>query len=259
MFVQTLILAASLLGNAAPFASSDRSSLAETEQRSAAQQPTDDTAELQLHASPHAYLMVESLRRGGLILFVRHGMTSLDNRDQDDVRLADCRTQQSLSQAGRTLAAEVGVAVRELRLPVGPVFTSAYCRCRETADLMFGSGLRVADLAVDEHNDGDAGVRLLSVIARMPPPVGDTVIVGHLQSAEQAYGVVPDEGEMLVIAPAHDGQGPELIGHITATQWNDVVRDYRKYGDRITRMVNAALVSGAAAVVAPAEKPAQEK
>ena len=207
--------------------------------------------ELQLHAPPHAYLMVEALRRGGLILFVRHGVTALDGEDEESVAIGDCGTQRSLSQAGRALAAEVGNAVRELKLPLGPVFTSAYCRCRETADLMFGNGLRVADLAVSDRNDADAGIRLLSVIARMPPPVGDTVLVGHLQRATQAYGVMPDEGETLVIAPAHDGQGPELIGHITATQWSDIARDYRRYGERITRMVETALASGAAVVAAP--------
>jgi phosphohistidine phosphatase SixA len=193
---------------------------------------------MQLHAPPHAYLMVEALRRGGLVLFVRHGITSLDNADHQDVAIADCKTQRSLSTAGRALATEVGNAVKELHLPIGPVFTSAYCRCRETADLMFGNGLRVADLAVDERSNEGAGARLLSVMARMPTYESNTVIVGHLLSAVQVYGVMPDEGEVLVLDPRQRGHGPALIGHITATQWSDIVRDYRQYGNRITEMVS---------------------
>jgi phosphohistidine phosphatase SixA len=207
---------------------------------------------LQLHASPHAYLMVEALRRGGLVLFVRHGITSLDGADHADVQLTDCKTQRVLSSAGRALATETGSALRELRLPIEYVLTSAYCRCRETADLMFGTGLRVADLSVDERRDDAAGMQLLSVMARMPTSKANVVIVGHLPSALQAYGVMPDEGEMLVIDPTQGQNGHALIGHITATQWIDIARDYRRYGDRIARAVEAMVREGANSLHNPA-------
>jgi broad specificity phosphatase PhoE len=78
------------------------------------------------------------LRRGGLVLLMRHAATEPGLGDPPGFRLDDCATQRNLSEAGRADARRVGARLREARVPSASVLTSPWCRCRETAMLAFG-------------------------------------------------------------------------------------------------------------------------
>ena len=75
----------------------------------------------------------EQLQRGGVILVIRHAATDQSKPDQDPVDLNDCRTQRNLSAQGRQDAKLIGQAVRRLKLRIGAVLSSRFCRTRETA------------------------------------------------------------------------------------------------------------------------------
>ena len=79
------------------------------------------------------------LREGHLVLLMRHGATEAGLGDPAGYRLDDCRTQRNLSDAGRTEARHVGERLRDARVPIAKVYTSPWCRCRETAQLAFGT------------------------------------------------------------------------------------------------------------------------
>jgi broad specificity phosphatase PhoE len=80
----------------------------------------------------------DRLREGRLVLLMRHGSTEPGLGDPPGYRLDDCRTQRNLSDAGRAEARHVGERLREARVPIAKVYTSPWCRCRETAQLAFG-------------------------------------------------------------------------------------------------------------------------
>ena len=80
----------------------------------------------------------DQLRRGGVILVIRHAATDQSKPDQNPVDLDDCRTQRNLSAAGRRDAKLIGQGVRRLEVRVGAVLSSRFCRTRETAKLAFG-------------------------------------------------------------------------------------------------------------------------
>ncbi len=78
------------------------------------------------------------LRRGGLVLLMRHAATEPGQGDPPGFRLGDCATQRNLSEAGRADARRVAERLRAERIPIARVYTSPWCRCRETAMLAFG-------------------------------------------------------------------------------------------------------------------------
>jgi broad specificity phosphatase PhoE len=78
------------------------------------------------------------LRRGGLVLLMRHGATGPEPGDPEGYRLDDCKTQRNLSDEGRDEARRVGTRLAREKVPIGRVYTSPWCRCRETAMLAFG-------------------------------------------------------------------------------------------------------------------------
>jgi broad specificity phosphatase PhoE len=79
------------------------------------------------------------LRRGGNVLLIRHAST-LPGGDPQDFKLDDCATQRNLSEAGRDEARRIGERLKHERVPIAQVYTSPWCRCRDTARLAFGRG-----------------------------------------------------------------------------------------------------------------------
>jgi len=80
------------------------------------------------------------LRQGGNVILVRHASTEAGLGDPPGFRLDDCGTQRNLSGAGREEARRIGERLRAERVPISQVYTSPWCRCRETATLAFGRG-----------------------------------------------------------------------------------------------------------------------
>ena len=80
----------------------------------------------------------DRMREGGLVLFMRHGSTAGGLGDPPGFRLGDCATQRNLSAQGREEARRVGERLRAERVPIAKVYTSPWCRCRETATIAFG-------------------------------------------------------------------------------------------------------------------------
>jgi len=58
--------------------------------------------------------------------------------DPPGFRLDDCTTQRNLSEEGRAEARRVGARIARAKVPIARVYTSPWCRCRETAMLAFG-------------------------------------------------------------------------------------------------------------------------
>jgi broad specificity phosphatase PhoE len=83
-------------------------------------------------------LLWDELRRGRAVLLVRHASTDPGLGDPPGFRIGDCATQRNLSAQGREESARLGERLRREKVPVAHVFTSPWCRCRETAMLAFG-------------------------------------------------------------------------------------------------------------------------
>ena len=79
-----------------------------------------------------------TLRKGGHVILMRHASTEPGLGDPPGFRLGDCATQRNLSAAGRDEARRVGDRIRREGIAIRAVYTSPWCRCRETALLAFG-------------------------------------------------------------------------------------------------------------------------
>lgn len=79
--------------------------------------------------------MLRAEDRRGQVLFLRHALAP-GTGDPPGMRLDDCATQRNLSGEGRAQAREIGRLLRSGGLPAAAVFTSQWCRCRETAKLL---------------------------------------------------------------------------------------------------------------------------
>lgn len=81
------------------------------------------------------------LRKGGVAIVIRHAQTVPGVGDPEGFRIDLCSTQRNLSQEGRAQARQIGAWFKAHGLQPRAVQTSAWCRCKDTADLAFGRHL----------------------------------------------------------------------------------------------------------------------
>ena len=165
----------------------------------------------------------DQLRRGGVVLVIRHAATDFSKPDQNPVDLKDCRTQRNLSAEGRRDARLIGEGVRRLQLRLGAVLSSAFCRTRETARLAFGRATVSPALLNTVTADHDAAWRRQIRAARRllgtKPAAGRVnVLVTHGSVVTDATGQILEEGETLVFRPL-GGERFRLIGRILPRRW----------------------------------------
>jgi len=167
--------------------------------------------------------LVQALRQGGYVLYFRHGKTDLKTRDSDRSSLDNCATQRVLSDDGRRQMTGIGQQFQRLRIPVGVVLASPYCRTVETAKLAFGRVIVEPELAHTVTADAATTQRraqaLSKLLATEAAAGTNTVLSGHTGNLQEATGIWPSpEGVAIVFKP--DGQGASrYVATIPPTRW----------------------------------------
>ena len=76
------------------------------------------------------------LKKGGKLIFIRHAYAP-GGGDPENFDINNCNTQRNLSEEGRGQAKKIGKFFKEKNIPIFKVFSSEWCRCKDTAKLAF--------------------------------------------------------------------------------------------------------------------------
>jgi len=178
--------------------------------------------------------LVEALRAGGHVLYFRHGKTDLSTRDADRADLDNCTTQRILSDEGRQQMTQIGREFKRLRIPVGSVLASPYCRTLDTARLAFGKVSAEPELShtvtADAATTKRRAVALSKLLAVEPQAGTNSVLSGHTGNLQEATGIWPSpEGVAIVFKP--DGRGAsKYVATIDPTRWAEFGRKAQPAG-----------------------------
>ena len=158
------------------------------------------------------FALVEALRKGGFVLYMRHTETGLVTEK--------CETS-NLSASGEAAASNVGAALRELKISIGVVRSSQPCRAVDTARLLGLGAVEITeDLNPTPSREGvDIGAVRSRRLAEMPPTGTNAVLVSHLHgSRKKEEWLHLGMGEIIVFRP--DGKdGHEPVARIAVTDW----------------------------------------
>ena len=80
--------------------------------------------------------IIENLKVGGKLIFIRHAYAP-GGGDPENFNIYDCSTQRNLSENGRIQSRKIGNFFRENKIKIEKVYSSEWCRCKETASLAF--------------------------------------------------------------------------------------------------------------------------
>lgn len=172
--------------------------------------------------------LIEQLRKGGFVIYFRHATTELTGAAEGAEDLTKCETQRLLSDAGRAQATTIGKAIHVLNIPIGKVWSSPYCRCKDTANLIFGhfeidKTLYFALNVSDEERKRQAEA-MRRMLATTPAAGTNTVIVSHSANLREATGIWPKpEGTAYIFKPGasnSNSNSSEPVAKILPNEWS---------------------------------------
>lgn len=174
--------------------------------------------------------LLEQLRKGGFVLYVRHGYTNNAMPDQLQINLADCSTQRLLSEPGRKLMREVGESIRQARIPVDEVFASPMCRTKESAELLMpGKAYTVSEplmywTTMSTAEKAPRLEALKKLLSSRVAPGSNRLLVAHAPNLYDLIGFfVKPEGTVVIFA--HGGKdGYEYVASIHPGMWAGLLK-----------------------------------
>ncbi len=154
-----------------------------------------------------------ALREGAIVLF-RHAHAP-GVGDPPQFRLGDCGTQRNLDDGGRAQSRRIGERLKRELVPVGAVWSSQWCRARETAERAALGPVREVPAFNSFFADrGDepaqtAAARTLLLGWREP---GTLVVVTHQVNISALTGQFAGSGEGVVLR--RQGRALLVVGRI---------------------------------------------
>lgn len=165
--------------------------------------------------------VLAALREGGYVLFLRHASTDFSQDDSRMTSFEDCATQRNLTDHGRAEARALGEHIRRLKIPIGEVLASPFCRTMETARLAFGKA-RATNEVRGGPLSGDDPKRyepLRKLLATRPLAGSNTVLSSHGNPFRAVAGPpYLAEGEIAVVRP-QGGERFSVVARIRLTDW----------------------------------------
>jgi phosphohistidine phosphatase SixA len=177
--------------------------------------------------------LLPELRHGGYVLVVRHVATDDSQKDVYPFVFDDLKKQRQLSEEGRKVAREMGVALKALGIRLGDIYTSKLNRAIETGSLLSekggnpvseltdsGAGSASA-MANPSGSNSKVGTAIRSLVNKVPAVGTNSLLVTHKTNIADAFGKTfsdVKEGEALVYKPDPSGL-PRFVGRIKADEW----------------------------------------
>jgi phosphohistidine phosphatase SixA len=154
-----------------------------------------------------------ALREGAVVIF-RHA-NAPGGGDPTGMKLGDCGTQRNLDAEGRAQAHRIGERLRQERVAVGAVWSSQWCRTRETAELLNAGKVReTADFNSffgDRSREPAQTTAARAALLAWKGP-GALIVVTHQVNIAALAGVLPASGEGVVLR--RRGAQLELVGRV---------------------------------------------
>ena len=133
---------------------------------------------------------------------LRHAQTTPGVGDPPNFTVNQCNTQRNLSDEGREQAKRMGQWFKTHGLQPRSVQTSAWCRCKDTAELAFGKYTELPALGstFDNRTDQDAQTKALRARLGFLPAGQFEVWVTHQVNITALTGEPTSMGEAVIIS-----------------------------------------------------------
>ena len=171
-------------------------------------------------ASAHQTEIIDRLKSGGHILLIRHALAP-GGGDPPNFKISDCSTQRNLDDSGRTQALSIGRWFRGKGIKSARVYSSQWCRCLETANLInLGPVQELAALNsfYEKIEDREPNLQALNQFISQQPVNGQLIIlVTHYVTIGAIAGTSVSSGEG-VLLELHKNKPYTVVGRLNFGQ-----------------------------------------
>lgn len=154
-------------------------------------------------ASVHASELSDALKKSDHVLLMRHALAP-GMGDPAGYTLKDCKTQRNLDSKGREQAQRTGQWLKAQGISQALVYSSAWCRCKETAEKL-GLGLPAHEVSLNSFFDdmrqaSQSNQRLQKFIANQLKIKQDQalILVTHHVNIAEFMGQNVGSGDMVL-------------------------------------------------------------
>jgi hypothetical protein len=162
--------------------------------------------------------LVQKLRQGGYVVYVRHASTDFSQNDSRMTSFEDCSSQRNLTDKGRAEARRLGQFIKDFKIPIGAIYASPFCRTMETARLAFGEPKPTSEARGGPSRPDDPAryEPLKKLLGARPAAGANNVISSHGNPFFALFGPpYLAEGEIAVVEPATQ----KIVGRIRLEEW----------------------------------------
>lgn len=148
-----------------------------------------------------------AVRDRSAFVMMRHTLAP-GTGDPDGFDINECATQRNLSDDGRRQAVEAGVRLSKNGVKRAAVFSSAWCRCMDTAKLLdVGPVERLAPLNSFFGNREMRDPQMAALRSWLAGNTADLplILVTHQVNISALTGIFPQSGDMVVVRREPDG------------------------------------------------------
>jgi phosphohistidine phosphatase SixA len=142
-----------------------------------------------------------AMHEPGTVVLMRHALAP-GNGDPTHFDVNNCSTQRNLSDTGRQQARKIGQLLRDKQLESVTVYSSQWCRCLETAELLALGNVKALPALNSFYQDRSTReTQTLEILRFLDESAADNlrVLVTHQVNITALSGVYPTSGEMIVV------------------------------------------------------------
>lgn len=150
---------------------------------------------------------IAALREPGAIALMRHAIAP-GGGDPAGFVLGDCATQRNLDARGREQARRTGESLRAAGITFDQVWSSGWCRCMETAELMAMGPVQIKPALhsfFSNRANGPTQTRDTRAALSAAASEARLLLVTHQVNITALTGIVPQSGEIIVVRRGADG------------------------------------------------------
>ena len=142
------------------------------------------------------------LKKGGKIILIRHSLAP-GGGDPPGFKINECKTQRNLNQTGVNQSKKIGRLFKKNKAPIDRVFSSQWCRCKDTAKYAFGvyeefTALNSTFQPSLKSNEAKQLKELYSFIKEWDGKGKNLVLVTHYSIITAVTNAIPRSGEVII-------------------------------------------------------------
>lgn len=150
--------------------------------------------------------LLKTLATDNHFALIRHALAP-GNGDPENFDIDDCTTQRNLNETGRSQAVNIGQTLRDNGITQASVFTSQWCRCKDTAQLLgfdavtdspaLNSFYRKQDLQLPQTLELEHWLQSMTLKTSI-------ILVTHQVNITAFTDVYPSSGDMVIVRRNED-------------------------------------------------------